>query len=92
MTTSRTHRNQELVFFYYLSNVHFLLYHYSQIQRVSPSGKLHSQQSNPSRSECRSTLADQIRQLTEIAERERAGGGVGTLWSRNPFSIFEASK
>lgn len=92
MTTSRTHRNQELIFFYYLSNVHFLLYHYSQIQRVSPSGKLHSQQSNPSRSECRSTLADQIKQLTEIAEREGGRGRVRTLWSRNPFSIFEASK
>lgn len=75
MTTSRTLRNQELIFFYYLSNVHFLLYHYSQIQRVSPSGKLHSQQSNPSRSECRSTLADQIKQLTEIAERERGKRG-----------------
>lgn len=74
MTTSRTHRNQELIFFYYVSNVQFLLYHYSQIQRVSPSGKLHSQPPNPSRSECRSTLADQIKHLTEIAERRESGG------------------
>lgn len=49
----------------------FLLCHYSWIQRAPPSGKLHSQPPNPSRGECRSTLADQIKHLTEIAERER---------------------
>lgn len=50
-----------------VSNVAFLLYHYSQIQRAPPSGKLHSPPPNPSCGARRSTLADQIKHLTEIA-------------------------
>lgn len=65
------HMLQSQVHISFVSNVQFVLYHYSQIQHAPPSGKLHSQPPNPSRGECYSTLADQIKHLTEIAERER---------------------
>lgn len=70
MTTSR-HTLQSRVHISFVSNVQFVLCHYSQTQHAPPSGKLHSQPPNPSRGECYSTLADQIKHLTEIAERER---------------------
>lgn len=54
----------------FASNVQFLLYHYAPIQHAPPSGKLHSQPPNPSRGECYSSVADQIKHLTEIAGKK----------------------